>query len=29
VTVRERDTASQERIGLDRIGAYLAEHIGT
>jgi len=28
VTVRERDTASQERIGLDRIGAYLAEHIG-
>jgi glycyl-tRNA synthetase len=29
VTVRERDTAAQERIGLDRIGAYLAEHIGT
>jgi glycyl-tRNA synthetase len=28
VTVRERDTAAQERIGLDHIGAYLAEHIG-
>ncbi|WP_341241903.1 His/Gly/Thr/Pro-type tRNA ligase C-terminal domain-containing protein, partial [uncultured Nocardioides sp.] len=25
VTVRERDTMAQERIGLDRISAYFAE----
>jgi glycyl-tRNA synthetase len=28
VTVRDRDTASQERIGIDRVEAYLAERIG-
>ena len=27
VTVRERDTLSQERIGIDRVGAYLAERM--
>lgn len=29
VTARERDTAAQERIGLDHIGTYLAERIKT
>ena len=28
VTVRHRDTASQERIGIDKVGAFLAEHVG-
>jgi glycyl-tRNA synthetase len=28
VTVRERDTMTQERIGLDRLGAYLHERLG-
>ena len=28
VTVRDRDTLAQERIGLDKVGAYLAEKIG-
>jgi glycyl-tRNA synthetase len=28
VTVRERDSLSQERIGLDRVATYLAERIG-
>ena len=28
VTVRERDTAAQERISLDRVESYLAERIG-
>jgi glycyl-tRNA synthetase len=28
VTVRERDTAAQQRIGIDRVGLFLAEHIG-
>ncbi|MEM9492020.1 MAG: glycine--tRNA ligase, partial [Myxococcota bacterium] len=28
VTVRDRDTASQERIGLDHVATYLAERIG-
>lgn len=28
VTVRHRDTATQERIGLDRVGAFLAEQVG-
>ena len=27
VTVRERDSLSQERIGLDRVASYLAERI--
>jgi len=26
--VRERDTLSQERIALDKVGAFLAEKIG-
>jgi glycyl-tRNA synthetase len=28
VTVRERDTAEQQRIGIDTVGAFLAENIG-
>jgi len=28
VTVRERDTAAQERIGLDRVGDYLGDRLG-
>ncbi|MCH7545789.1 MAG: glycine--tRNA ligase, partial [Planctomycetes bacterium] len=28
VTVRDRDTASQERINLDQVGAFLADKIG-
>ena len=28
VTVRDRDTAAQERIALDKVGAYLAERLG-
>ncbi len=28
VTVRERDTAAQERIALDRVESFLAEKIG-
>ncbi|MCX5659130.1 MAG: glycine--tRNA ligase [Planctomycetota bacterium] len=28
VTVRDRDTASQQRIGIDKVGAFLAEKIG-
>ncbi len=27
MTVRDRDTLSQERIGLDRVASYLAERI--
>ena len=27
VTVRERDTMAQERVGLDRISAYFAERL--
>ena len=27
VTVRDRDTMAQERVGLDRVGAYLAERL--
>jgi glycyl-tRNA synthetase len=27
VTVRERDTMSQERISLDRVESYLAEQL--
>lgn len=29
VTVRDRDTGAQERIGIDRAGAYLAERLAT
>jgi glycyl-tRNA synthetase len=29
VTVRDRDTGAQERIGLDRVGDWLAERLGT
>lgn len=28
VTARDRDTGAQERIGLDRVGAFLAEKLG-
>jgi glycyl-tRNA synthetase len=28
VTVRDRDTGSQERIALDRVGDYLSEKLG-
>jgi len=28
VTVRDRDTGQQERIGIDRVGDYLAERLG-
>ncbi|MBI1189344.1 MAG: glycine--tRNA ligase [Tepidisphaera sp.] len=28
VTVRDRDTGKQERIGLDKVGAYLGEKLG-
>ncbi|MAE60564.1 MAG: glycine--tRNA ligase [Planctomycetaceae bacterium] len=28
VTVRDRDTAAQERIGIDKVGAFLTEKIG-
>ncbi len=28
ITVRERDTLSQERINIDQVGSYLAERIG-
>ncbi|MCH8211463.1 MAG: glycine--tRNA ligase, partial [Planctomycetes bacterium] len=28
VTVRDRDTALQERINIDQVGSYLAERIG-
>jgi glycyl-tRNA synthetase len=28
VTVRDRDTMQQERVGLDRVEAYLAERLG-
>ena len=27
MTVRDRDTMAQERIGLDRVSAYLAERL--
>lgn len=29
VTVRDRDTASQERIGIDKVGAYLDDKVST
>jgi glycyl-tRNA synthetase len=28
VTVRDRDTASQERIGIDQVRAFLAKRLG-
>ncbi len=28
VTVRHRDTQAQERIALDKISAFMAEHVG-
>ena len=28
VTVRDRDTLQQERVGLDQVAAYVAERIG-
>jgi glycyl-tRNA synthetase len=28
VTLRERDSATQQRIGLDQVGAFLAERVG-
>ncbi|MCH7849923.1 MAG: hypothetical protein IIB53_16365, partial [Planctomycetes bacterium] len=28
VTVRERDTLTQERINIDQVGSYLADRIG-
>ena len=28
LTVRERDTLKQERIGIDKVGAFLSERLG-
>jgi glycyl-tRNA synthetase len=28
VTVRDRDTGAQERIGIDKVSGYLAEKLG-
>ena len=28
MTVRDRDTMQQERVGLDQVAAYVAERIG-
>jgi len=28
VTVRERDTATQQKVSLDKVGAFLSEKLG-